>query len=60
MDSVADAASAVVRQSTLVLGAAADELARQDGRRAFEGEGGGGRVGVGVVGAITNGPGEST
>ena len=31
MDSVASAASAVVRQSTLAIGAAADELARQAG-----------------------------
>ena len=31
MDTVAQAASAVVRHSTLVIGAAADELARQVG-----------------------------
>ena len=30
MDSMAHAASAVVRHSTMVIGAAADELARQD------------------------------
>ena len=31
MDSMANAASAVVRHSAMVIGAAADELARQDG-----------------------------
>ena len=35
MDSMAHAASAVVRHSTMVIGAAADELARQDGGVGF-------------------------